>query len=59
MAAPVELPYFAPDPPSVMPTDAEIDSASDISTAYGGRRVVQVGSHYVMKFGTGIDLAEG
>jgi hypothetical protein len=59
MAASFDVPYFAPDPPSVMPTDAEIDAAPDITLAYRSRRVVQVGDHFVVKFGVGIDLAEG
>ncbi|SMR49216.1 unnamed protein product [Zymoseptoria tritici ST99CH_1E4] len=59
MESVLSIPYFAPNPSVPLPTDAEIDAGSDISLAYGGRRVVEVGSHFVVKFGEGVDLMEG
>ncbi|BDD57415.1 hypothetical protein MPDQ_005536 [Monascus purpureus] len=59
MATTVKLPFYATDIPSPLPTDAEIEDAPDISLVYGGRRVVQVGHHFVVKFGKGVDLMEG
>ncbi|PWY83763.1 kinase-like protein [Aspergillus sclerotioniger CBS 115572] len=59
MAATVDLPYFATDLPSPLPTEADIDAAADITLAYGSRRVVAIGSHYVIKYGRGVDLIEG
>ncbi|KAL2823118.1 phosphotransferase enzyme family protein [Aspergillus granulosus] len=58
MASLVSLPYYASDVPFPLPTDTEIDDAPDITLAYGGRRVVQVG-HYVVKFGKCVNLLEG
>lgn len=55
----VSLPYYAPNPPAPLPTDVEIDAAPDVSMEYGGRRVVEVGHHFVVKFGEGVDLTEG
>ncbi|PYH88614.1 phosphotransferase enzyme family protein [Aspergillus ellipticus CBS 707.79] len=43
----VEFPYYATNIPCPLPTIAEIDAACDISLDYGGRRVVEVGTHYV------------
>ncbi|EER36361.1 phosphotransferase enzyme family protein [Histoplasma capsulatum H143] len=59
MDSSVRLPYYATDVPFPLPTEAEIESAPNISTEYGGRRVVQVGCHFVVKFGKGVNLVEG
>ncbi|PYI05492.1 phosphotransferase enzyme family protein [Aspergillus sclerotiicarbonarius CBS 121057] len=59
MASTVELPYYATDLPSPLPTEADIDAAPDISLAYGGRRVVKIGTHFVVKYGRGVNLIEG
>ncbi|RHZ67334.1 uncharacterized protein CDV56_107884 [Aspergillus thermomutatus] len=59
MATTIKLPYYAVDLPCRLPTEAEIDEAPDISLAYGGRRVVAVEPHLVVKFGMGVDLLEG
>lgn len=54
-----DIPFYAIDLPCPLPTDTEIENAPDISLAYGGRRVVGVGQHFVVKFGPGVDLLEG
>jgi hypothetical protein len=59
METSVNLPFYAKDIPAPLPTSTEIEDAEDISLAYGGRRVVKVGQHFVVKFGKGIDLVEG
>ncbi|KAL4791636.1 kinase-like domain-containing protein [Aspergillus venezuelensis] len=59
MASLVRLPYYASDLPSPLPTDTEIDEAQDIALRYGGRRIVQVGHSFVVKFGKGVNLLEG
>ena len=55
----IKLPYYASDLPFALPTNAEIEAATDISLQYGGRRIAEVGDHYVVKFGKGVDLTEG
>ncbi|KAE8348077.1 hypothetical protein BDV28DRAFT_144391 [Aspergillus coremiiformis] len=59
MATAFTLPYYAADIPCPLPTDTEIDKAPDISLEYGGRRVVAIGQHLVVKFGKGVNLTEG
>ncbi|GLB19609.1 phosphotransferase enzyme [Aspergillus tubingensis] len=60
MATTVPIPYFAPDIiPCPLPTTSEIDAAPDISLEYGGRRIVEIGDHLVVKFGNAVDLIEG
>ncbi|EER38934.1 phosphotransferase enzyme family protein [Histoplasma capsulatum H143] len=59
MDSSVRLPYYATDVPLPLPTEAEIENAPNISPEYGGQQVVQVGSHYVMKFEKGVNLIEG
>ncbi|KAL5049199.1 hypothetical protein BDW71DRAFT_176328 [Aspergillus fruticulosus] len=54
-----QIPFYAIDLPCLLPTDAEIESAPDISMEYGGRRIVAVGQHFVVKFGLGVNLIEG
>lgn len=54
-----KIPYYADDLPCPLPTDAEIENAPDISLIYGGRRVVGVGQHFVVKYGLGVNLIEG
>ncbi|KAJ5988259.1 phosphotransferase enzyme family protein [Penicillium waksmanii] len=53
------IPFYAAELPHPLPTNSEIENAPDISLEYGGRRVVGVGQHFVVKFGQGVDLAEG
>ena len=53
-----EIPFYATDLPCPLPTDAEIENAPDISLEYGGRRIVGVGLHFVVKFGPGVNLLE-
>lgn len=59
MTTTVKLPYYAPSIPCPLPTISEINAAPDISLAYSGRRIVQIGQHIVVKFGKGVDLIEG
>lgn len=59
MATTITLPYYAPDIPCTLPSASEIDAAPDISLEYGGRRIVGIGEHFVVKFGTGVNLVEG
>ncbi|KAF2748591.1 phosphotransferase enzyme family protein [Sporormia fimetaria CBS 119925] len=49
----------AADLPAALPTVAEIKSSSEILIKETGRKVVGVGEHYVVKYGTKIDLLEG
>lgn len=55
------LPYYAPDTslPCALPTLAEIESSNDILCDATGRKVVGVGSHFVIKYGLQTDLTEG
>lgn len=59
MKASCSIPFYAADLPCPLPTNSEIENAPGISLEYGGRRVVGVGQHFVVKFGLGVDLAEG
>jgi hypothetical protein len=59
MASVISLPYYASDLPCPLPTETEIDEASDISLAYGGRRIVRVGPSFVVKYGEPVNLLEG
>jgi hypothetical protein len=59
MKASFEVPFYATDLPSPLPTGTEIENAPDISMEYGGRRIVAVGQHFVVKFGLGVNLIEG
>ncbi|KAI6796721.1 hypothetical protein KC332_g6414 [Hortaea werneckii] len=54
------LPYYAPDLPSTLPTEAEIENASDLREyCFKGRRVVAVSEHYIVKYGPDVNLLEG
>lgn len=59
MTTTINLPYYAGDLPCQLPTEAEIDEAPDIAEQYGGRRVVAIEPHFVVKFGIGTELLEG
>ncbi|KAL1845525.1 hypothetical protein Plec18170_009721 [Paecilomyces lecythidis] len=59
MAPLFTVPYHATDLPAPLPTESEIDDAPDISLEYGGRRIVEVGPYFVVKFGKGVSLLEG
>ena len=59
MKTSLKLPFFASELPCPLPTEAEIENAPDISVEYGGRRIVGVGQHFVVKFGLSVDLIEG
>ncbi|CAK4025435.1 Hypothetical predicted protein [Lecanosticta acicola] len=53
------IPYYALDTPVSLPTEEEIAASPEIRPLYTGRRVVQVNTHIVAKFGINVDLAEG
>lgn len=55
----LDIPFYGTDLPCPLPSSAEIENAPDISLEYGGRRIVGVGQHYVVKFGLGVNLIEG
>jgi len=59
MATTIKIPYYATALPSRLPTESEIDKAPDMSLEYGGRRVVEIQPHFVVKFGKGVNLVEG
>lgn len=56
----VQIPYYsdADELPCPLPTQGEIEKAPDIVELWG-RRIVAVGSHYIVKYGRNVDLAEG
>ncbi|KAF2276029.1 uncharacterized protein EI97DRAFT_433440 [Westerdykella ornata] len=58
---PFSIPYFADEAnlPASLPTAEEIASSTDLLSETGGRRVVGVGDHYVVKYGMRVDLLEG
>ncbi|KAF2105489.1 kinase-like domain-containing protein [Lophiotrema nucula] len=58
--ADIRVPYFASSEnlPHRLPTPEQIRLSENISTS-SGRQIVQVDSHFVAKFGTGVDVLEG
>lgn len=58
-ASHIVLPYLASDIPCALPTNAEIEGSEVVLSAYGNRKVVRVGRHFVVKYGEGIDIIEG
>jgi hypothetical protein len=62
MAASVDfqltLPYFSGDLPGPLPTQEQMENADQILAEVGGRRVVRVGEHYVIKYGEGAEEVE-
>jgi Phosphotransferase enzyme family len=55
------IPFYA-DPasrPAALPTEAEIKSSQHIISEYGGRKIVRVGQHYVVKYGVILEEIEG
>jgi hypothetical protein len=59
MASTVTLSYYATAISYTLPINTEIETSPDIAHAYGGRRVVRVDTHFVVKFGRGVNLIEG
>lgn len=59
MQTSIDVPFYATELPRPLPTGAEIENAPDISMECGGRRIVAVGQHFVVKFGLGVNLLEG
>ena len=57
----VELPYFADDAaiPESLPTCSAIRSSTDVLSDTSTQRVVGVGLHFVVKYGSGVELKEG
>jgi hypothetical protein len=55
------IPYFAnnADLPADLPTVAEIAAATDILHTSTGRKVVGIGTHFVVKYGQQVDVLEG
>ncbi|KAI9736740.1 MAG: hypothetical protein M1834_000944 [Cirrosporium novae-zelandiae] len=56
----IQLPYFADTKslPAPLPTHDEIEN-SEVLSGYGGRRIVRVNQHFIVKYGPGVDLIEG
>lgn len=54
-----EIPFYATDLPYPRPTGTEIENAPGIPMEYGGRKIVGVGPHFIVKFGLGVNLMEG
>lgn len=56
----MELPYFASNIPCSLSTNAEIKEAP-LLNEHNGYKVVKVGSHFAVKFGSALqlDLIEG
>ena len=48
-----QLPYYAEQAslPTALPSEAQIKSSKDILSEYGGRKIVRVGQHFVVKYG--------
>jgi hypothetical protein len=58
---PYSLPYFADAEilPANLPTEQDIESADKIFSDTTGRKVVGVGTHFVVKYGVQVDPLEG
>ena len=56
---PLIFSFLAPNIPRALPTYKEIEDSDTVLIAYGDRKVVRVGSHFVVKYGEGIDTTEG
>ena len=57
----IQLPYYAPaeELPSELPTKDVIENSKDVLSEQSARKVVGVGSHFVVKYGLQVDLEEG
>ena len=57
----IQIPYQVPpnELPSELPTKGAIDSSNEILCEQSARKVVGVGSHFVVKYGLQVDLEEG
>lgn len=51
-------PYFGDDLPAPLPTQEQINNADQILVEVGGRKVVRVGEHYVVKYGEATEELE-
>ncbi len=58
---PVSIPYYAPttDLPAALPTISEIENAQEVLKDRSIVRIVAIRSHFVVKFGEGVNLDEG
>ncbi|KAJ5939169.1 phosphotransferase enzyme family protein [Penicillium verhagenii] len=58
---PVKFPFYATDLPRgrPLPTDDEITNATPISGEDTAQTIVRIGTHYVVKYGLGVNLMEG
>lgn len=61
MASYYPLPFFATPNllPEPLPTDEAITASQDVLQEYSGRCIVRVGTHFIVKYGAGVSLAEG
>lgn len=61
MDACLKAPFFAPEErlPAPLPTREAIISAEVVLEEYTGRRVVQLGTSYIVKYGSNVTLTEG
>jgi tRNA A-37 threonylcarbamoyl transferase component Bud32 len=57
----ISIPYYAPatDLPTRLPTISEIENAQEVLRERSIATVVAIGSHFVVKYGEGVDLDEG
>jgi hypothetical protein len=55
------LPYYSAEAvdPQFLPRREEIESSGDVLVDYTGRKVVGVGSLFIVKYGVAVDLLEG
>jgi aminoglycoside phosphotransferase (APT) family kinase protein len=57
----IQIPYYVPpeELPSELPTKDAIESSEEVLCEQSARKVVGIGSHFVVKYGLQIDLEEG
>jgi hypothetical protein len=58
MHFPISLPFVADFIPDALPTTVEIQTAS-VLVEKEGWKLVRVRKHFLVKYGTGVDLTEG
>ncbi|CZR69578.1 uncharacterized protein PAC_19478 [Phialocephala subalpina] len=58
--ASIQLPYFAASEilPSALPTTEAIENSQDMLSESSGRKIVRVGCHFVVKYGSCVTLIE-
>lgn len=57
----IQIPYHVPprELPSELPTKDAIKSSKEVLCEQSARKIVSVGSHFVVKYGLQVNLAEG